>query len=624
MFPIRQQVKEGGKSECCPVMGWIGTELDEGNMLPRESGQTSPWSHITKELEKPIQETKQMTEAKATGAVSHEPEDWYDIDLRRAYRNVRRLQARIVKATQEGRWNKVKALQHLLIHSYSAKVLAVKRVTENDGKRTPGVDGAVWDTPRKKAIAIHTLKWRGYHPQPLRRIYIPKNSDKTKKRPLSIPTMKDRAMQALYLTALDPIAETTADPNSYGFRKERSPADAIQQCYTILARQDGAPWILEGDIRSCFDRIRHEWLLANIPMNKAILNKWLKAGYIEQNALHATEEGVPQGGIASPVIANLALDGLETMLRKRYPQGTRRARDAKLHFVRFADDWLITGSSRELLEIEIKPLVEQFLCERGLELSNEKTHVTHIADGFDFLGQNIRKYDGKLLIKPSQKSVKRLLDRVRETIKASRHVSAGLLIAKLNPITRGWAQYHRHVVSKHIFSEIDHAIFQAIWHWAKRRHPNKDGRWVKRKYFKTVGNRNWVFYGDLNGKELHLFSTTSMPIQRHTKIKGKANPYDPEWEIYFEERLAAKMTKDIAGHRQLLHIWVAQEGLCPICSQKITRKTGWHNHHVVWRSKGGPDTMDNRILLHPDCHRKVHSQHLHTEKPCPARGISEA
>jgi RNA-directed DNA polymerase len=565
-----------------------------------------------------------MTEAKATGAVSHEPEGWYDIDLRRAYRNVRRLQARIVKATQEGRWNKVKALQYLLIHSYSAKVLAVKRVTENNGKRTPGVDGKVWDTPRKKAMAIHTLKWHGYHPQPLRRIYIPKNSDKTKKRPLSIPTMKDRAMQALYLTALDPIAETTADPNSYGFRKERSPADAIQQCYTILARQDGAPWILEGDIRSCFDKIRHEWLLANIPMNKATLNKWLKAGYIEQNALHATEEGVPQGGIASPVIANLALDGLETMLRKRYPKGTRRARDAKLHFVRFADDWLITGSSRDLLESEIKPLVEQFLCERGLELSNEKTHITHITDGFDFLGQNIRKYDGKLLIKPSQKSVKRLLDRVREMIKASRHVSAGLLIAKLNPIIRGWAQYHRHVVSQHIFSEIDHAIFQAIWHWAKRRHPNKGGRWVKHRYFKTVGNRNWVFYGNLNGKELHLFFTTSMPTQRHTKIKGKANPYDPEWEIYFEERLAAKMTKDITGHRQLLHTWVAQEGLCPMCSQQITRKTGWHNHHVVWRSKGGPDTMDNRMLLHPDCHRKVHSQHLHVEKPRPARGVSEA
>jgi len=565
-----------------------------------------------------------MTEAAATGAVSHEPEGWYGIDFKRAYRNVRRLQARIVKATQEGRWNKVKALQHLLTHSYSAKVLAVKRVTENNGKRTPGVDGQIWDTPQKKAKAVHTLRWRGYRPQPLRRIYIPKSSDKSKKRPLSIPTMRDRAMQALYLMALDPVAETLADPNSYGFRKERSPADAIQQCYTILARKDGASWILEGDIRACFDRICHRWLLANIPMNKAILNKWLKAGYIEQSVLHPTEEGVPQGGIASPVIANLALDGLETMLREHFPKGTRRARDAKVHLVRFADDWVITGNSQELLKCEIKPLVEEFLRERGLELSPEKTHITHIDNGFDFLGQNIRKYNGKLLIKPAQKSAKRLLNRVRETINSDRHVSAGLLIARLNPIIRGWAQYHRHVVSKHIFGKIDHEIFQAIWRWAKRRHPNKGKRWVKQKYFRMIGGRDWVFYGDLDGKELRLFSATRVAIKRHIKIRGQANPYDPNWELYFEERLAAKMVKDLVGYRQLLRLWEEQKGVCPICNQKITRKTGWHNHHIIWRSKGGSDSADNHILLHPDCHRKVHSRHLSVEKPRPAKGVSEA
>jgi RNA-directed DNA polymerase len=621
---MRQRVEERGESECRPVMGRTGVEsVQDGNTL-RESELTSPWSHITRELEKPIQETKQMTEAKATGAVSRELEGWHDINLRRAYRNVRRLQARIVKATQEGRWNKVKALQRLLTHSYSAKVLAVKRVTENDGKRTPGVDGEVWDTPQKKAKAVRTLQWRGYRPQPLRRIYIPKNSDRTKKRPLSIPTMKDRAMQAVYLMALDPVAETTADLNSYGFRKERSPADAIQQCFTILARQSSASWILEGDIRACFDRICHQWLLANIPMNQVILNKWLKAGYIERSALHPTEEGVPQGGIVSPAIANLALDGLEKTLQKHYPKGTRRAKDAKVHFVRFADDWLITGSSKELLENEIKPLVEQFLHERGLELSREKTHITHIDNGFDFLGQNIRKYNGKLLIKPSRKSVERLLNRIRETIQVNQHVSAGLLIARLNPIIRGWAQYHRHVVSKDTFGKIDHAVFQAVWRWAKRRHPNKGKGWVKKKYFKTVDGRNWVFYGDLAGRELRLFLAASMPIKRHIKIRGPANPYDPEWEIYFEERLAMKMADDMTEHRQLLHLWVAQEGLCPICSQKITRKTGWHNHHITWRSKGGSDSADNRILLHPDCHRKVHSQHLHVEKPRPARGVSEA
>jgi RNA-directed DNA polymerase len=565
-----------------------------------------------------------MTEAKATGAVSREPEGWYDIDFKRAYRNVRRLQARIVKATQEGRWNKVKALQRLLTHSYSARVLAVKRVTENDGKRTPGVDGEVWDTPQKKTQAVCTLRWRGYHPQPLRRIYIPKNSDRAKKRPLSIPTMKDRAMQALSLMALDPSAETTADPNSYGFRKERSPADAIQQCFTILARKNSAPWILEGDIRACFDSFCHEWLLANIPMHKATLFKWLKAGYIERSVLKPTEKGVPQGGIISPVIANLALDGLETMLQEHYPKGARRTGDAKVHLVRFADDWVITGSSKELLESEIKPLVEQFLHERGLELSHEKTHITHIDDGFDFLGQNIRKYNGKLLIKPSPKSIARLLKQIREMIKANRQVSAGLLIVRLNPIIRGWAQYHRHVVSKDAFVRVDHAIFQSIWRWAIRRHPNKGRRWVKQKYFKTVGNRNWVFYGDLDGTERHLFLAASVPIERHTKIKGQANPYDPEWEVYFEERLAARMSRDMVGHRQLLHLWEAQTGRCPVCNQKITQGTRWHNHHIIWRSKGGPDTADNRVLLHPECHRKVHSQHLHVEKLRPAKGVSEA
>jgi RNA-directed DNA polymerase len=288
------RVKEDGKSEGRAVMGRIGVEA----ILPhRESGQTSIWSLFTRELEKPTKETKQMMVAQATGAVSHEEVDWHALDWEKAHRTVRRLQARIVKATQEGRWGKVKALQHLLTHSFSAKMLAVKRVTENQGKRTPGVDGELWDTPRKKAQAVQMLHQRGYRPQPLRRIYIDKGNGK--KRPLGIPTMKDRAMQALYLQALDPVAETTADPNSYGFRPERSTADAIEQCFNVLAQQASARWILEGDIRGCFDHISHDWLVAHIPMDKGILRKWLKAGYLEEDLLHPTDEGTPQGGIIS-------------------------------------------------------------------------------------------------------------------------------------------------------------------------------------------------------------------------------------------------------------------------------------------------------------------------------------
>ena len=220
----------------------------------------------------------------------------------------------------------------------------MKRVTENDGKNTPGVDGVLWNTPQKKWQAVHDLRQRGYRPQPLRRIYIPKTSDPTKKRPLGIPTMKDRAMQALYLMALEPVAETTGDPHSYGFRKERACRDAIEQCFNVLTSPGRAQWVLEGDIKACFDTIDHEWLMANIPMEKAILRKWLKAGYMEKGRLYPTEAGTPQGGIISPVLANMALDGLERKLREKYPRNTRLAKRAKVNLVRYADDFIITGS----------------------------------------------------------------------------------------------------------------------------------------------------------------------------------------------------------------------------------------------------------------------------------------
>ena len=283
---------------------------------------------------------------RTAGAASHAAEGWHTINWKSAYRIVCRLQARIVKAIQEGRWGKVKALQYLLTHSFSGKALAIRRVTENQGKGTPGVDREVWDTPEKKATALQALRQRGYNPQPLRRVYIPKKNGKM--RPLGIPTMRDRAMQALYLQTLDPIAETMADPNSYGFRKERSTADAIEQCHIVLSNRGGARWIFEGDIKSCFDRISHEWLMAHIPMCKTILQKWLKAGFMEKHVFYATEEKTPQGGICSPVLANMALDGLERELRGRYPKASALSRKAKVNLVRYADDFIITGSSKKL------------------------------------------------------------------------------------------------------------------------------------------------------------------------------------------------------------------------------------------------------------------------------------
>jgi len=285
--------------------------------------------------------TTETTEARASdpsvGATTDLPLDWHQINWRHAERTVRRLQTRIAQATQEGKWNKVKALQRLLTRSFSGKALAVRRVTENTGKRTPGVDGEIWKTPEQKTTAIRTLHQRGYHPQPLRRVYIPKSNGA--QRPLSIPTMRDRAMQALYLLALDPVAETTADPNSYGFRTARGASDAIEACFIALCRNDRAEWILEGDIRSCFDRISHEWLVAHIPLEKTILKKWLKAGYLERHRFHPTEEGTPQGGIISPVIANMTLDGLERLLASHFSKKSRAGKRAKVNLIRYADDF---------------------------------------------------------------------------------------------------------------------------------------------------------------------------------------------------------------------------------------------------------------------------------------------
>lgn len=539
---------------------------------------------------------------------------WSDIDWAQCTRNVRRLQIRIVKATQEDRWNKVKALQRLLTGSFSGKALAVKRVTENEGKRTSGVDKQLWSTPETKSRAVQNLNRRGYKPLPLKRVYIPKS--RTKMRPLGIPTMKDRAMQALYLLALEPIAETTADRNSYGFRPERATQDANEKCFNVLSRKASAKWILEGDIRGCFDNINHKWLIDNIPMDRKILQKWLKAGYIHQRILYPTEAGTPQGGIISPTLANMTLDGLETELKKF------RAQD-KVHMVRYADDFIITGSSKELLENEVKTLVEKFLSARGLEFSPEKTSITHINEGFDFLGVSIRKYDGKLLIKPSKKNVKAFLDKVRNIIKENRGAKQINLITRLNPIIRGWANYHRSVVASKTFNRVDKEIWQSLWQWAKRRHPKKSSQWIKDKYFKTFGNRRWIFavadekrfYPDGKPFRVSLFRASNVPIRRHIRIRAEANPFDPKFETYFEERSTSKMRANLRGKKRLLGLWLHQGGLCPVCYQKITGDMQWALHYINPKIAGGSDNVSNLILTHLSCHRKVHSQSLEVVEP---------
>ncbi|HEV2395683.1 MAG TPA: group II intron reverse transcriptase/maturase [Candidatus Sulfotelmatobacter sp.] len=468
---------------------------------------------------------------------------WDQTNWLHCERTVRRLQARIVKATREGRWGKVKSLQWLLTHSFCGRALAVKRVTHNQGKRTPGVDGVTWSTPASRYRAINALRRHGYQPRPLRRVYIPKANGKL--RPLGIPTMKDRAMQALYLLALLPVAETTGDPNSYGFRPERSTADAINQCFRLLTQRTSAAWVLEGDIRGCFDNISHEWMLEHIPTDKEVLRKWLKAGFVENRTLFPTEAGTPQGGIISPTLANLTLDGLERLLKEtfRVKRVDGKHCNPKVNLVRYADDFIITGNSKELLENEVKPLVEQFLCDRGLQLSPEKTCITHIESGFDFLGQNTRKYGGKLLTTPSKKNLHAFLEKVRTLIRKNPAVKQEHLIWTLNPIISGWANYHRHVVATRAFRKAEMVLFHCLWRWAKRRHSEKSVTWITERYWHRLGRRRRSFAVRMpHGKPIlaRLIDATETPIRRHVKIKSDANPFDLHWRAYFEDRVVFK------------------------------------------------------------------------------------
>ena len=533
---------------------------------------------------------------------------WEEIDWQKARAYVKKLQMRIVKAQKRGHYSKVKSLQWLLTHSFYAKALAVKRVTSNSGKRTSGVDHELWLTPQAKFNAISKLNRRGYRPQPLRRHYIPKKNGKM--RPLSIPTMTDRAMQTLYKFSLEPIAETYADPNSYGFRIGRSTHDAIEQCFTDLNKGKSPKWILEGDIKGCFDHISHQWLLENIPMDTQILEKWLKCGYVETQKLFPTDEGTPQGGTISPTLMNMTLDGLERLLHDRLP--TRKKVNGKTHcnkmnFVRYADDFIITGESPEFLREKVLPIVREFLTERGLQLSEEKTVITHIGEGFDFLGKNIRKYNGKLLIKPCKSAVRSFLGKVRDIIKSSKSIKQEILIRRLNPVIRGWVNNQRYVVSSKVFSTVDYEIYKCLWQWAKRRHKKKSRKWIAKKYWHDIDSRQWTFsvpYENqgTEGKPLYckLEYATDTKIIRFKKIVAEANPFDEYWTDYFEEREGEKLLNSTKGREKLLTIWRRQGRRCPVCGDLITSETGFKVHTPAGKES-------RKIMVHKECHEEIHS-----------------
>jgi len=356
-----------------------------------------------------------------------------------------------------------------------------------------------------------------------------------------------------------------------------------------------------------------------------MLRRWLQAGYVAEDQWYPTATGTPQGGIISPVLANLTLDGLERVLAQQFASTKTLQRRNQVHLVRYADDFIITGRTSDLLATEVEPVVEHFLRDRGLALSSTKTRITHISQGFDFLGQTIRKYGGKFLTRPSPKSVKALLGKVRATIKAQPQARAGDVIQQLNPLIRGWANDHRHGASAYTFGKVDWHIAQMLRRWARRRHPKKSAGWVGQKYFPPTGTQPQVFTGKRRNhagavQPIRLYRAQETEMTRHLKIKGAANPYDPTWGPYFEERTRRLMRKDLHGDQRLLRLWLAQDGRCIVCGQPLTPEGGWHRHHLRRRADGGGEALANLVLLHPNGHRQVHHQGWRVTKPRPVTG----
>jgi RNA-directed DNA polymerase len=546
-----------------------------------------------------------------------QPMTWSDIDWAATEAAVRRIQDRIFRAAKAGDGARVKNLQKLLVRSRSAKLLAIRQVTQqNAGRNTPGIDGVVCKTPQDRVTLLESgLDLKGYKPKPVRRVYIPKANGKL--RPLGIPTVKDRVMQAVIKLALEPEWEPRFEANSYGFRPGRCTMDAIEAIFIALGNKRSSQWILDADISGCFDNIAHGPLLAKLPTFTRTIEGWLKAGSVELGDWRESGAGTPQGGIASPLLANIALDGLERLFEATTKTGKpikpsrKKGSNRGVILIRYADDFVAVAPSKEVLEEHVIPKVEAFLAGRGLSLSQEKTRVTTIDNGFSFLGFEARKFrDGKLLIRPDKAKVLAHLREIKTYLDANKQAPAGDVVHELTLIIRGWSTYYRHACSTDAFSYADHRIWRMLWQWAKRRHPNKSKGWVKARYFRRTKTRVWNFAdAGVPGASL-LPRHYDTKITRHTKVKGNASPLDPDtrpyWEARRQERLEARTYSK--RRQELLKVQGYACASCGVPFDPDEDMDMMDEHHTHPRHRGGEDKTENLRLLHRWCHHKHHQQ----------------